>query len=255
MVGAALRKREFVKVPPPPPPSERHGMMGEPGVPRCLARAGLLKRLGLHGPTCPPSRFPNTPSPSRIATRPCGAPTAERETKFSILLTSGPRCLSRFAAHSFHSQNPSCTHRSNLLINLRHGRRCGCGSMVERGLPKPEARVRFPSPAPLLDYQRVAKETPREFFGVTPKVTPPSEFAYPANVHAGVRFCPGDASPNPLQGRVPRPSSQRFRRLPASDGLPDGAQVVVLSIEPPGLLSLKADALTCPRRASIPVSG
>ena len=26
---------------------------------------------------------------------------------------------------------------------------CGCGSMVERGLPKPETRVRFPSPAPL----------------------------------------------------------------------------------------------------------
>ncbi len=26
---------------------------------------------------------------------------------------------------------------------------CGCGSMVECGLPKPETRVRFPSPAPL----------------------------------------------------------------------------------------------------------
>ena len=26
----------------------------------------------------------------------------------------------------------------------------GCGSMVERGLPKPETRVRFPSPAPLI---------------------------------------------------------------------------------------------------------
>src|SRR2546429_3553643 len=25
----------------------------------------------------------------------------------------------------------------------------GCGSMVERGLPKPETRVRFPSPAPI----------------------------------------------------------------------------------------------------------
>jgi hypothetical protein len=27
---------------------------------------------------------------------------------------------------------------------------CGCGSMVECGLPKPETRVRFPSPAPLI---------------------------------------------------------------------------------------------------------
>ena len=27
--------------------------------------------------------------------------------------------------------------------------RCGCGSMVECGLPKPETRVRFPSPAPI----------------------------------------------------------------------------------------------------------
>src|SRR5947208_16698177 len=26
----------------------------------------------------------------------------------------------------------------------------GCGSMAERGLPKPETRVRFPSPAPLI---------------------------------------------------------------------------------------------------------
>src|SRR5579863_8380208 len=26
---------------------------------------------------------------------------------------------------------------------------CGCGSMVECGLPKAETRVRFPSPAPL----------------------------------------------------------------------------------------------------------
>src|SRR5207249_6703981 len=29
------------------------------------------------------------------------------------------------------------------------GNNGGCGSMVERGLPKPETRVRFPSPAPL----------------------------------------------------------------------------------------------------------
>src|ERR1043166_1188476 len=32
----------------------------------------------------------------------------------------------------------------------RFGVMRGCGSMVERGLPKPETRVRFPSPAPLI---------------------------------------------------------------------------------------------------------
>ena len=30
----------------------------------------------------------------------------------------------------------------------------GCGSMVERGLPKPETRVRFPPPAPSLSISQ-----------------------------------------------------------------------------------------------------
>ena len=36
----------------------------------------------------------------------------------------------------------------------------GCGSMVECGLPKPETRVRFPSPAPLIikGFRRSASE-------------------------------------------------------------------------------------------------
>ena len=41
---------------------------------------------------------------------------------------------------------------------VRHG--SGCGSVVECGLPKPEMRVRFPSPAPLIikDLQRSASK-------------------------------------------------------------------------------------------------
>ena len=39
-----------------------------------------------------------------------------------------------------------CVGDGGLLDNTPSER--GCGSMVERGLPKPEARVRFPSPAP-----------------------------------------------------------------------------------------------------------
>src|SRR5437667_11608537 len=40
-----------------------------------------------------------------------------------------------------------CTSGGELLIEFEVVGR-GCGSMVERGLPKPETRVRFPSPAP-----------------------------------------------------------------------------------------------------------
>src|SRR5437762_7314589 len=40
----------------------------------------------------------------------------------------------------------SCKASRTLLQTLRTR---GCGSMVERGLPKPETRVRFPSPAPI----------------------------------------------------------------------------------------------------------
>ena len=36
------------------------------------------------------------------------------------------------------------------LLFLSLFSRCGCGSMVECGLPKPETRVRFPSPAPFI---------------------------------------------------------------------------------------------------------
>ena len=35
-------------------------------------------------------------------------------------------------------------------IGSFQGTGSGCGSMVECGLPKPETRVRFPSPAPLI---------------------------------------------------------------------------------------------------------
>ena len=34
------------------------------------------------------------------------------------------------------------------LVDRLSSAGCGCGSMVECGLPKPETRVRFPSPAP-----------------------------------------------------------------------------------------------------------
>jgi hypothetical protein len=40
----------------------------------------------------------------------------------------------------------SCVPTLHLLQILQRG----CGSMVECGLPKPETRVRFPSPAPLI---------------------------------------------------------------------------------------------------------
>ena len=45
----------------------------------------------------------------------------------------------------------SCTTPSDLLQGHQ---RSGCGSVVECGLPKPEMRVRFPSPAPISN-QRV----------------------------------------------------------------------------------------------------
>src|SRR5438477_12325126 len=35
-------------------------------------------------------------------------------------------------------------------VAINPPRKRGCGSMVECGLPKPETRVRFPSPAPLI---------------------------------------------------------------------------------------------------------
>ena len=43
---------------------------------------------------------------------------------------------------------------------LRWLRERGCGSMVECGLPKPETRVRFPSPAPLI-YEALTKYVAR----------------------------------------------------------------------------------------------
>ena len=46
----------------------------------------------------------------------------------------------------------------------------GCGSMVERGLPKPETRVRFPSPAPTLLHQRFTKSFCPDFPEVRIKV-------------------------------------------------------------------------------------
>jgi hypothetical protein len=53
---------------------------------------------------------------------------------------------SPFTLPPFRIKFPSCTEPWELLkVNFF---RCGCGSMVERGLPKPETRVRFPSPAP-----------------------------------------------------------------------------------------------------------
>jgi hypothetical protein len=42
----------------------------------------------------------------------------------------------------------SCAWQGGLVIKGCPG--SGCGSMVECGLPKPETRVRFPSPAPLI---------------------------------------------------------------------------------------------------------
>ena len=42
----------------------------------------------------------------------------------------------------------NCTLAIDLVRTLAG--QCGCGSMVECGLPKAETRVRFPSPAPLI---------------------------------------------------------------------------------------------------------
>src|SRR6266705_1521597 len=53
-----------------------------------------------------------------------------------------------------------CTSGGELLIEFVVVGR-GCGSMVERGLPKPETRVRFPPPAPLRtkDLRRSASKS------------------------------------------------------------------------------------------------
>jgi hypothetical protein len=90
--------------------------------------------------------------PHRRDSRPWSQPDRRAHSSASLKFS-----VSRFGAASGNqcrtSSLPGASGKQQLQNNsdvaIRTSRKCGCGSMVERGLPKPETRVRFPSPAPL----------------------------------------------------------------------------------------------------------
>ena len=67
----------------------------------------------------------------------------ERRTKISALNLYAPFCRRIFFRKGIDKR---------LLLRYNNGRRCRCSSMVERSLPKPKTRVRFPSSAPKKSY-------------------------------------------------------------------------------------------------------